>query len=122
MSDDRGTKPKAEPVDAADAPERDVVFVGGPSDDGAGVEVLRLKGDELSAGELRAVKEGQPIHGDLLRLSRRADHERLFDVEVLAEPPRAATGPRKGPAKVTSEAYRQGWDNVFSSRKDADLN
>jgi hypothetical protein len=43
MSDDRGTKPKAEPVDAADAPERDVVFVGGPSDDGAGVEVLRLK-------------------------------------------------------------------------------
>lgn len=122
MSDDRGTKPKAEPADAAHAPERDVVFVRGPSDDGAGVEVLRLKGDALSAGELRAVKEGQPIHGDLLRLSQRADHERLFDVEVLAEPPRAAPGPRKGPAKVTSEAYRQGWDNVFSSRKDADLN
>lgn len=121
MSDEGPPKPKA---DRAAAPEatRDVVFVRGPSDDGHGVEVLRLKGDQLSAGELRVVKEGQPIHGDVLKLSQREEHERLFDVEVLAEQPSGASAARKGPAKVTSEAYRRGWDSVFRPGGDESLN
>lgn len=102
-------KPEAEP-----APPRDVVFVRGPSDDGKGVNILRLREDRVEAGELRAAKDGQPIHGELVRLEQRPESDRLYDVEVLAEGPKPpAVGPRKGPAKVANEAYRDGWDQIF---------
>lgn len=102
-------KPEAEP-----APPRDVVFVRGPSDDGQGVNILRLREDRVETGELRAAKEGQPIHGELVKLEQRPENERLYDVEVLAEAPKPpAMAARKGPAKVVNEAYRDGWDQIF---------
>jgi hypothetical protein len=114
MSEDgRPSGPPAKP-EGPPAPPRDVVFVRGPSDDGQGVNILRLRDDRVETGELRAAKDGQPIHGELVKLEQRPEHERLYDVEVLAEAPHApALGPRKGPAKVATEAYRDGWDQIF---------
>ena len=104
--------------DGAAKPERDVLFVRGPSEDGRGVDVVRVKNDELSVGQLREVREGQPLYGDLVKLSQRKEHERLYDVEVLAEGRRAPPPPsRKGPPKVASDAYREGWDAVFGDSK-----
>ncbi|MBL8741844.1 MAG: hypothetical protein JNK04_12140 [Myxococcales bacterium] len=114
MSEDgRPSGPPANP-EAPSTPPRDVVFVRGPSEDGQGVSILRLREDRVETGELRAAKEGQPVHGELVRLEQRPEHERLYDVEVLAEAPKRPAAPaRKGPAKVASEAYRDGWDQIF---------
>lgn len=99
--------------------------MGGPTDDGKGVGIVRLREDRIEAGELRAAKEGQPIVGELIRLAKRPEHERLYDVEVLAKGPLADTPraseaaralPHKGPAKVSTEAYREGWELVFGRR------
>ncbi len=99
-------------------PAADVVLVRGPSDDGVGVEILRLRNEKLEAGQLRPAAPGKPIVGELVRLERRPEHEALFDVEVLhrADPPSEAAAARKGPAKVSSNAYREGWDHVFGSK------
>lgn len=102
----------------------DVVLVGGPSDDGQGISILRLREDRVQAGELRAVVEGKPIVGELVKLSPRAEHARLFDVEVLATGPRSATLDvgdtrglgHKGPARVASTSFRSGWDRIFGAQ------
>jgi hypothetical protein len=102
----------------------DVVIVGGPSEGGQGVSILRVKDDHVQTGELRAVVEGKPIVGDLVKLSPRAEHARLFDVEVLASgprPPPPAGGDarglgHKGPPRVASTSYRSGWERIFGAR------
>jgi len=100
---------------------RDVLFVRGTSEDGHGLSVLRFSDDQISAGELREARDGQPIMGELVSLTQRGEHERLFDVSVLARGPVAPSRDRpalhaKGPANVASDAYREGWENVFGTR------
>jgi len=91
----------------------DVLLVGPPVEQGEGVAVLRRRGDRLEVGELREMREGQPLSpgAEIVRLRGRSEHGRLFDVEVLAELPGGAA--RTGPAQVASEAYRRGWDAAF---------
>jgi hypothetical protein len=99
----------------APAPKPDVLWVGDPSDDGSAARVLRMRDDRIETGELRAAKDGQPVVGELVKLSRRTEHERLFDVEVLARgpaPARADTAASR-PALVNSDAYRAGWESIF---------
>jgi hypothetical protein len=104
------------------APKRDVVFAVGPTSGGEGVRVIRSRDDAIEVGEVRAAKEGQPIVGELVKLSPRKEHERLFDVEVLvprAEPRGAA---RSGPAQVATAAYRSNWDVIFAAKEPEQLN
>lgn len=118
---DVGTAEIAEvPTAAARAQDgaRDVVLVGEPKEGGV-VDVLRLREDRIEAGELRPIEEGKPLYGELVKLSPRGEHPRLFDVNVLAAPPRksdAGEGGRRGPALVNSEAFREGWESIFGSR------
>ena len=99
-----------------------MVFVGPPSEDGEGYRVLRKREDALEVGELRAAKEGKPIHGEVVKLKQREEHERLFDVEtVLAKPEKeqqqeTPVRQKAGPAMVASDAYREGWDAIFAPR------
>jgi hypothetical protein len=126
-------------------PPKDVLLVGPPTK-GGGFAVLRERqpapvaaeapqapeaGDQggeprapprqeprLEVGELRALREGMPISGggEIVRLRQRPEHGRLFDVEVLADlPPARQTSP--GPPKVSSDAYRKGWEQVFGSAR-----
>ena len=107
------------------APPKDVIVVGGPSEDGNGVSILRVRDTRVEAGELRNAAPGKPIVGELVKLSPREESDRLFDVEVLAKSPYEAAGAegatssggaRKGPAKVASEAYRTGWEDIFGGK------
>jgi hypothetical protein len=94
--------------------ERDVVVLAGPTQDDKGARVVRFKGDEVSFGEVRAAEDGKPLHGaEVVRLTPREGAPRVCDVEVLHAPPA-----RKGPAKVTSEPYRQNWDAIFGAGSD----
>jgi hypothetical protein len=102
---------------AAPAPMRDVVFVGGPNDRGDGMRVIRKREESLEVGEIRPVEDGKPLHGDMVRLKPRAEHERLFDVEtVMARSEAQDLAAGHGPAQVASDRYRAGWDAIFGER------
>ena len=98
---------------AAECKSSDLVFVYGKSDDGKGYEVLRQRGEEIEAGQMRPLDEGKPIHGEVVRLKAREDSPLLFDVEVHHDA-RRATG---RPAKVATERYRQGWDSIWAKKQ-----
>lgn len=115
-----------------DEAKRDVVLLGPPTADGEGVHVLRARDEVVEAGELRALREGAPITGEVVTLRPREDAPRICDVTESFVPPRPAaakaeplpTGPkakalpatRKGPAQVATDAYREGWDDIFGPR------
>jgi hypothetical protein len=101
-------------------PKEDVVFVHGPLEQGEGYRVLRRRDDTLELGEIRSVQEGRPIHGEMVRLSPRKEHERLFDVEVLVPKPEPVGPPRSGPAQVATHAYRTNWEAIFGGRDEPD--
>jgi hypothetical protein len=111
----------------------DVALLYAPTDDGHGARVIRARDGALEAGEVRPVRDGQPINnGELVRLSPRSDAPCICDVEILhrrpavpiadAEPrasdePTAVDGraatPRGRPAQVASDDYRMNWDRIF---------
>jgi hypothetical protein len=98
------------------APKEDVVFIHGPAEDGEGVRVLRKRDAALEVGEIRPAREGRPLQGDLVRLTQRREHERLFDVEVVASREEIAEKTGKahaGPARVATDAYRANWEAIF---------
>jgi hypothetical protein len=96
-------------------PKQDVVFVHSPLEEGEGFRVIRKREDSLELGELRSVQEGRPIHGEMVRLSPRKEHDRLFDVEVVVPKQELAAAPRSGPAQVATSAYRRNWEAIFAS-------
>ena len=104
------------PPAEAEAPREDVLIVGGPSEGGEGFRVLRKRDDTIQIGELRSMKEGQPIHGEVVKLRPREESERVFDVEVLVPAPEN-TGARHGPAQVATSTYRENWDAIFGAPK-----
>ncbi len=100
-------------------PKQDVVFVHSPSEEGEGLRVIRKREDTIEVGEIRPVQEGKPLHGELVKLKPRKDHDRLFDVEVLAsreELRQPAALPHAGPAQVATDTYRENWDTIFGAR------
>jgi len=101
------------PDDApAPKPPTDVVILGGPTNDGEGVRVMRVRDESVGLGEVRPMKDGVPIAGEVVKLRPRETAPAVCDVEVLHPAPAPArTG--SGPAKVASDAYRDNWDRVF---------
>lgn len=107
----------------------DVVLLHSPTENGDGVRVIRKREDTIELGELRPMREGQPIHGEVVRLTQREEHSLLFDCEVMVPRPAPKEKPpqqaerkappqlsHKGPARVTSDAYRGGWDAIFGKK------
>ena len=56
------------------------------------------------------------MHGDVVRLSQRPEHERLYNVEVLVKSSSAPEAPRSGPAQVATDRYRANWEAIFGPR------
>ena len=98
------------PEGRATASGTDVVLLGPPTADGAGVHVLRAREERVEIGELRALEEGRPIAGEVVALAPRKDNPRVCDVTESYAPSR----PHKGPAMVATAAYREGWDEIFA--------
>ncbi|MDI3288848.1 hypothetical protein [Polyangium sp. 15x6] len=116
MSDE--PDPPERPLATSDAPEPkadDVVMIHSPMSDGQGYHVLRLREGNVELGAIRNMREGAPVHGDVVKLSPRKEHERLYDVEVLVKGPNAPEPPRSGPAQVATDAYRANWDAIFGA-------
>ena len=108
-------------------PGHDLLWVHSRGEDSRSWDVVRARDGELQVGSLRPVQEGKPLHGELLKLSPRSESPRLFDVETLYAPPKAANAAatrrvaaqteRRGPAQVSSDSYRSNWDAIWSSRR-----
>ncbi len=93
--------------------------------DADGVAILRKRDAvaEVEAGVVRPLRQGQPITGEVLRLTPTADEPRLCDVKV--ELPAPTQPARHGPPKVATTAYRDGWDAIFgvpAGARDRDAN
>lgn len=119
------------PAGAAESPPAespDVALVHAVSEDGA-VHVIRRRGERLEAGALQPLREGAPIQGEVVSLRPREGFPLLCDVDVHYTPPaqtasRAKPGraPRKGPAQVATDTYRDNWDSIWSRKKTETLN
>jgi hypothetical protein len=100
--------------------EQDVVMIHSPTDEGDGYNVLRLRQSAIEVGQIRSLREGAPVHGEVVKLAPRTEHERLFDVEVLVEGPKKEASSearaRTGPAQVATDKYRANWDAIFGAR------
>ena len=121
-------KPKAE--------ARDIAVLQGPTEDGKGARLLRFRGDTVTAGEIRPVREGQPVgplspHGptELVRLKPLHSELPVCEVEVLHAPPTSEVAAkaetdgevepapaRSGPARVSTHSYRRNWSAVFGEK------
>jgi hypothetical protein len=107
-------------------PPRDLAILQGPTEDGKGARVLRLKDGELSAGEIRPAREGEPLlDRELVRLTPVAEGTPVCEVQVLHAPPASAAGDSsikasQGPARVATESYRKNWSAVFGNKKKRD--
>ena len=110
------------------AGDRDVALLYAPTEDGKGARVLRARRGALETGEVRPVKDGQPLNkGEVVRLSPRSEAPCICDVEVLHAPPSdareadaAAPVSRGGPAQVASDDYRMNWDRIFGAPRKRD--
>ncbi|MEY4515653.1 MAG: hypothetical protein RLZZ450_7775 [Pseudomonadota bacterium] len=114
------------------------MLIHGVSEDGESFAVLRAREDRLEAGIVRKVKDGESLHGELLRLTPRPESPLLCDVQVEYAPPSAVTAASKyaaesaaadgphapklaaqklqhgGPAQVATSSYRANWDAIWS--------
>jgi len=102
---------------------RDVVLLGGPTEDKKGLRVLRARDQSIEVGEVRPLSPGQPIYSDVVRLHPRKEAPFVCDVETTyAAPQNTAPSDSKdrrltgaGPAQVASRAYRDNWDAIWST-------
>lgn len=108
---------------------KDIAILSGPTEDGQGARVVRIReGGAVSAGEIRPVREGEPLNqSELVRLHPLDENKRVCAVEVLhapkSQPDQAKdlkpehSDDRKtaGPVRVSNEKYRQNWSVVFGS-------
>jgi len=131
VSEDNG--PKSGDVGAVASEGQDVVIVHGVTDDGAGLEVLRLRNQRLEVGALQKLEHGRPIQGEVVRLRPRKECPLICDVDVELPDKRrtasedckprdaaASADGRRGPAQVASDRYRNGWDLIFGTRRKVD--
>ncbi len=81
------------------------------------MNILRKRQDRIEAGTVQPLKEGVPIHGEVIQLKPR-ENSPLCDVEVhVPAATRASDHPR--PAQVASDSYRKNWDQVYRRKRRA---
>ena len=93
MSEDNG--PKSGDIGARASEEPDVVIVHGVTEDGGGLEVLRLRNRRIEVGALQKLEHGRPIHGEVVSLQPRPSCPLICDVKVELPEPRGASLRRK---------------------------
>jgi hypothetical protein len=104
------------------AGSEDIAFIHSATEDGQGTRILRLRKGKVEAAEVRPVKEGQAIKSqEVVRLHPRETMPRICDVEVLHTPVEdESVSEQNGPARVSTKAYRENWDRIFTSESTAD--
>jgi hypothetical protein len=101
-------------------PAPDFAILGGPTEDGEGTHLVRFRDGAVSAGEIRPVKEGEPVtHRELVRLHPIDAERRVMRVETLHAPdplPESESPQRSRPARVSNERYRKNYEAIFEAK------
>lgn len=108
-----GSEGGSDPAAAVGSAAKDVVFVHSETPAGDGYRVIRSREDRLELAEIRELRHGQAIQGEIVRLHPRTQQERIYDVEVLLEAPKPKLG---RPAQVATDTYREHYDATFGRR------
>jgi len=111
-------------AESGSSSESDVALIHGRTSDGEGLRILRQREQRLELGEVRPLKEGRPIQGEVVSLKPRPNFPLLCDVSVqLPAREKPSDVPRRerksGPAQVATDTYRENWDAVFSRSRTA---
>jgi hypothetical protein len=115
-----GDKPGKATSKDSKAPE-DKVLIHGISADGEKLAVLRARGDRVEAGVVSKVREGEPLHGELVKLTPNPEFPLLCDVQVEYSSAQGKLS-HGGPAQVATDNYRANWDAIFSKKRSSQLN
>ncbi len=100
----------------------DRVLIHGRTQDGRGFKVLRQRDDRLEAGIAQPLRDGEPLQGEVVKLKPHKDFPMLCDVETIlptkeirqqVQAQADLPMPSKGPAKVTTHAYRKNWTTIW---------
>ncbi len=80
--------------------------------------MLRRRGAnaEVEFGQVKPLREGKPIDGEVVSLRARKEVPFIYDVRTVLADPRADDGDRltsDGPPQVATEAYRKGWEAIW---------
>jgi hypothetical protein len=105
----------------------DVVLLHGATGDGQGARVVRARPGHLEAGEVRPLRDGQPLApgGEVVRLVERPGTPCLYDVKVDYQVPGTHESTERssnGPAQVATPAYRDSWERTFATPARSNLN
>lgn len=79
------------------------------------VVALRCNNGVKEVLTLKRAQEGKPAHHELVSLSKVSGSDVEYDMTSIYKP--VGDGRGAGPAKVTSNAYREGWDAVFGAKR-----
>jgi hypothetical protein len=93
---------------------RDLLQVTGVTEKGDYTYVRHLPDHSAEVGVLRIPEEGKSMQSPIAL--KAVNDQGLFEVEDL----RSSGGPTqttKGPAKITTEEYRTGWNRIFGGSK-----
>jgi hypothetical protein len=92
--------------------------------DEQGLHVLRRRSEDgpVEVAVLQPLVEGKPINSEVISLSPHAQVPFLFKVktEIAARGGAAAdeaSSRSDGPAQVSSDAYRKGWDEIWGRKR-----
>jgi len=133
MSQSEGPSTAKPGAGSTSSESQDVVLIHGPTEDQAGLRVLRARPQGIEIGEVRPLEEGKPLTGEVVKLRPRPGAPRVCDVETQLsreelDRARGAPPPRlghAGPPRVTTEAYRANWEAIYRaapSSGSSDLN
>lgn len=86
----------------------DSIVIGPPISDEAHLCVRHTADHQLAVGVVRPVRDGEPIGDSAVTLEPKGGP--LYAV-------RPTLDPAKGPAKIATRAYRDGWDSIFGKRQ-----
>lgn len=118
---DKKSGPSPKKPGAKKRKSQDVMLVHGVNETGDEYAVLRAREDRVEAGVVKTLKEGEPVEGEVLKLTPREEAPLLYDVDV--EVPRGrlnapgGSESRKGPAQVASSTYRSNWDSIWNKKR-----
>lgn len=100
--------------DEKPCPLGDVITVGPDLGGGVHPAVRHDANHEISFGTLRIIQEGQPIPLESILLEKKDDSD---DYHVVGEFSPPTVRELSGPAMVSTDAYRTGWDNIFGKKQ-----
>lgn len=97
---------------------KDLASVISQSEDGT-YTIVRSTSEGISYEAIRKLREGEsiPQGQEVIHLEQIGD-KNLYDVTTLVSGTRSSTGP----VQVATKAYRDGYDQIFGSKKEQTLN